>query len=156
MASRMHMEPDAEISRLRTALRDLVAVSTSPLAWLGREPAGIAAGVADVLIGSLWLDFAFVRLHDPASGAAVERTRGNAWKDFPAWLQAHLAAGGWSRKEVIPDVGGGAVRCRGLVVPIGIAGEGGMLAAASCRPDFPSEVDQLLLSMAANHAATAF
>src|SRR5438045_2602585 len=108
MASGMHMEPDAEIFQLRTALRDLVAVSTIPAAWLGREPAEIAAGIADVLIGSLWLDFAFVRLRDPASGAAVERTRGDAWKAFPEWLQGQLAAGGPSRKQVIPDLGDGA------------------------------------------------
>jgi len=151
------MEPNAEIFRLRTALRDLVAVSTIPLAWLGREPPEIAAGVADVLIGSLCLDFAFVRLCDPTGGAAVELTRGSAWKAFPEWLQRHLAAvGGLSRKEINPDVGDGAERYRGLVVPIGVNGEGGLVAAACRRPDFPTEIDQLLLSVAANHAATAF
>jgi len=153
----MYIEPNAEIFRLRTALRDLVAVSTIPVAWLGREPSDIAAGVADVLSGSLCLDFAFVRLCDPAGGVAVELTRGNAWKAFPEWLQRHLATvGKLSRKEVIPEVGDGAERCRGLVVPIGVNAEGGLVAAACGRPDFPSEVDQMLLSMAANHAATAF
>src|SRR6267142_1189888 len=157
MASRMYIEPNAEIFRLRTALRDLVAVSTIPVAWLGREPSDIAAGVADVLSGSLCLDFAFVRLCDPAGGVAVELTRGNAWKAFPEWLQRHLATvGKLSRKEIIPEVGDGAERCRGLVVPIGVNAEGGLVAAACGRPDFPSEVDQMLLSMAANHAATAF
>src|SRR2546428_224799 len=157
MASRMYMEPNAEIFRLRTALRDLVAVSTIPVAWLGREPPDIAAGVADVLIGSLCIDFAFVRLCDPMGGVAVEVTRGNAWKAFPQWLQRHLAAvGRLSRKEIIPEVGGGAEPCRGLVVPIGVNAEGGLVAAACHRPDFPTEIDQLLVSMAANHAATAF
>src|SRR3989454_5424453 len=153
----MYMEPNAEIFRLRTALRDLVAVSTIPLAWLGREPSEIAAGVADTLIGSLCLDFAFVRFCDPTGGAALELTRGNAWKAFPEWLQRQFAAvGGLSRKEMIPDVGDGAQRYRGLVVPIGVNGEGGLVAAASRRPDFPTEIDQLLVSVAANHAATAF
>src|SRR5205823_4577849 len=64
--------------------------------------------------------------------------------------------GGPSRKQVIPGLGDGAERYRGLVVPIGVDGEGGLVAAACARPDFPTEVDQLLLSMAANHAATAF
>src|SRR5438876_2912343 len=157
MASRMYIEPNAEIFRLRTALRDLVAVSTIPLAWIGREPPDIAAGVADVLIGSVCLDFAFVRLCDPTGGAAVELTRGNAWKGFPEWLQRHLAAfGRLSRKEIVPEVGDGAQRCRGLVVPVGVNAEGGLVAAACGRPDFPTEIDQLLVSMAANHAATAF
>ena len=34
--------------------------------------------------------------------------------------------------------------------------ERGLVAAWCDRPDFPSEIDQLLLSVAANHAATAF
>jgi len=151
------MEPNAEIVRLRSALRDLVAVSTIPVAWLGREPPDIAAGVADVLIGSLCLDFAFVRLCDPTGGAGIEVTRGDAWKAFPEWLQEHLAAAGrLSRKEIIPGVGDGAEPCRGLVVPIGVNAEGGLVAAACDRSDFPTEIDQLLLSVAANHAATAF
>ena len=76
------MDP-GEIHRLRTALRDLVALSTIPAAWVGREPPAIAAGLADVLVGSLHLDFAFVRLCDPNGGAAVDVTRGDAWKAFP-------------------------------------------------------------------------
>src|SRR5712691_2978402 len=153
----MYMEPNAEIFRLRTALRDLVAFSTIPVAWLGRGPAEIATGLADVLVGSLCLDFAFVRLCDPMGGATVEVTRGNAWKEFPEWLQRNLAAAGrLSRNEIIPDVGDGAEPCRGLVVPIGVSAEGGLVAAACDRTDFPTEIDQLLFSVAANHAATAF
>jgi PAS domain S-box-containing protein len=153
----MYPEPDAEIFRLRTALRDLVSVSTIPMAWLGREPSEIAGGVADVLIGSLGLDFVFVRLCDPTSGATIEVTRGDAWKAFPRWLQRHLAsAGRLSGKEVIPEVGDGAQPCRGLLAPLGVNAEGGLVAAACHRIDFPAEIDQLLVSVAANHAATAF
>src|SRR5919108_3643711 len=104
----MAIDPHAEILRLRTALRDLVALSAIPAVWVGREPPAIAAGLADVLGGSLHPDFAFVRLCDPNGGAAVEVTRGNAWKAFPEWLQRHLAVvGRVSRKEIIPGVGGG-------------------------------------------------
>src|SRR5215813_5101484 len=152
----MAIDAHAEIRWLRTALRDLVALSTIPVAWVGREPPAIAAGLADVLVGSLHLDFAFVRLCDPSGGAAVEVTRGNAWKAFPAWFERHLAAvGQLSRKEILPDVGGGAGPCRGIVMPIGVNAEGGLVAAACERTDFPTESDQLLLSVAANHAVTA-
>src|SRR5438445_454444 len=37
------MDP-GDIHRLRTALRDLVALSTIPAAWVGREPSAVAAG----------------------------------------------------------------------------------------------------------------
>ncbi len=153
----MLIDPDPDTVRLRTAIRDLVALSAVPAAWVGREPPAIAAGLADVLIGSLHLDFAFVRLCDPKGGAAVEVTRGNAWKSFPEWLRRYLAViGQFSHREVIPDVGGRAEPCRGVVIPIGVGAEGGLVAAASGRTNFPDEIDQLLLSVAANHAATAF
>ena len=67
------MERDDEIRRLRRALRDLVALSAIPAAWVGREAPAVAAGLADVLLGSLHLEFAFVRLCGPGGGAAVVR-----------------------------------------------------------------------------------
>jgi signal transduction histidine kinase len=153
----MPIDTNAEILGRRTVLRDLVALSTIPAAWVGREPPAVAAGLADTLIGLLRLDFAFVRLCDPSGAGAVDVTRGNAWKRFPEWLERHLAKSGrLSGKEIVPDVGGGVGSCRGVVIPIGVNADGGVVAAASDRTDFPTEIDQLLLSVAANHAATAF
>ncbi len=157
IASKRVEAPEADTSRLRRAIRDLVALSTVPAAWVGREPAAIVAGLADVLVNSLHLDFAFVRLCDPSGGAAVEIARGSAWQAFPEWLRCHPAIDGrLSRSEIIRDIGSGAGRCRGIVIPVGIAAEGGLVAAACNDADFPTEIDQLLLSVAANHAATAF
>src|SRR6266852_236991 len=152
----MPTESHTESVALRTALRELVALSTIPAVWVGREPPVIAAGLADVLVGSLHLDFAFVRLCDPKGGAAIEVTRGDAWKAFSERLRTHL--GGVDRfscKEIIADLGG-AEPCCGIVIPIGVNAEAGLAAAACTRTDFPSEIDQLLLSVAANHAAAAF
>src|SRR5229473_1576756 len=152
----MPTESHTESVALRTALRELVALSTIPAAWVGREPPIIAAGLADVLVESLHLDFAFVRLCDPKGGAAIEVTRGDAWKAFSERLRTHL--GGVDRfscKEIVADLGG-AEPCCGIVIPIGVNAEAGLVAAACTRTDFPSEIDQLLLSVAANHAAAAF
>ena len=96
-----------------------------------------------------------MRLCDPQGDGAIEVTRGNAWEAFPEWLQAHLHVGRFLRKEIVPDIGD-EEPCRGLVIPIGVNAEAGLVAAACSRSDFPSEVDQLLLSVAANHAAAAF
>jgi len=122
---------------------------------VGREPPIIAAGLADVLVGSLQLDFAFVRLCDPTGAGAIEVTRGDAWKAFPDWLQTRLGVGQFLRKEIVADIGAGEPG-RGLVIPIGVNAEAGLVAAACSRTDFPSEIDELLLSVAANHAAAAF
>src|SRR5258708_11176838 len=153
----MPMGSEGDALRLRRALRDIVALSAVPAAWVGREPAAIAAGLADVLVNSLPLDFAFVRLCDPSGDAAVEITRGSAWQACPDWLQCHLAVNGpLSGREIVRDIGSGAQQCRGIVIPIGVNAEGGLVAAACNHTDFPSEIDQLLLSVAANHGATAF
>jgi signal transduction histidine kinase/PAS domain-containing protein len=153
----MPIGTDAEIRALRAVLRDLVALSTMPTAWVGKEPAGVAAGFADALVGLLELDFVFVRLCAPNSIGGVDVTRGKSWKTFPEWLESHLdKSGRLLGKEIIPDVDGGVEPCRGLVIPIGVNAEGGLVAAASDRVDFPTEIDQLLLYLAANHAATAF
>src|SRR5690348_11213888 len=151
----MSIEADDEIRALRTVLRDLVALSAIPVAWIGREPAAVAAGLADVLTGLLRLDFVFVRLCVPGFDGTVDITRGNAWKTFPEWLENHLAESGrLSGMDVIPDVGG-VEPCSGVVIPVGVNAEG-MVAAACDRAGFPTETDQLLLRLAANHAATAF
>jgi PAS domain S-box-containing protein len=151
------MSLEADEVRLRKALRDLVALSALPAAWVGRDPPAIAAGLADVLVGSLYLDFVFVRLCDPDGGEAVEIARGTAWPAFPEWLRQYVAANGrLSRREIVRDIGDGTQRGGGIVLPVGVDGKGGLVAAACNRADFPSELDQLRLSVAANHAATTF
>jgi len=153
----VYVETDTEVLRLRGVLRDLVALSAIPAVWIGREPPAVATGLADSLMGLLQLNFAFVRLSDPDGDGAVEVTRGNAWKEFPEWLERHLASRvRFPRKEIVPDVGYQLEWGRGMVVPVGVNGEGGLVAAACERSDFPTAVDQLLLSLAANHAAAAF
>jgi signal transduction histidine kinase len=141
----------------QAVLRDLVALSAIPALWIGREPAAVANGLADALVAMLDVDFAFVRLSDPGGAGAVDVTRGSAWEEFPEWLERHLAASvPFPGKEIIPDVGNGSASFNGVAIPIGFKGEDGVVVAACERPDFPSAVDQLLLSLAANHAATAF
>src|SRR5579859_1093364 len=153
----MSVDTDAEIRVLRTALRDLVALSAIPAALAGREPAAVAAGLADVLIELLQLEFVFVRLRIPSAADAVDVMRGTAWKTLPAWLESHLAESGrFSGIEIIPDVDGGPGPCRGVAIPIGVNAEGGVVIAACGRMGFPTEIDQLLLRLAANSAATAF
>jgi signal transduction histidine kinase len=117
----------------------------------------VAAGLADALVGMLRLDFAFVRLSDSSGAGAVEVRRGSAWESFPEWLEGHLAAKApFPHKEVVPDVGDDSAPRRGFAVGIGVNGEGGVVAAASERSDFPGPTEQLLLSVAANQAAAAF
>src|SRR5579863_2071348 len=110
----MPSDADAEITALRAILRDLVALSAIPTAWVGREPAAVAAGLADALVTLLQLDFVFVRFRVPGAAGEVDATRGKAQDTFPDWLESHLSESGpLADMEVIPDVGGGGP-CRGV------------------------------------------
>src|SRR5204863_4150082 len=130
--------------------------SAIPAAWVGRDPAAIATGLADVLIGTLHLDFAFVRLTGAHDGVRIDVQRGNTWSAFPEWLERHRATmSRRSRKAIVQEIEGAAEPSRGMVLPIGVDGVAGVVAAASRRADFPTETEQLLLSVAANEAATA-
>ncbi len=127
----------AEVLRLRATVRDLLALSSIPEVWVGREPPAIAAELADVMIQSLEMDFAFVRLCDAAGCEAVEVMRGDAWKEFPEWLEQRVAeCGPISRKEIVTNVGGVEACCCGIVMPIGVNGQRGLVAAASGRSGF--------------------
>jgi len=151
------MDQSAEILRLRANVRDLLALSIIPEAWVAREPPAIAADFADLLIGSLKLDFAFVRLCDPTGNQAVEVIRGDSWKGFAEWLQQRLVRFGQvSRTEIVTNVRAVEKSSCGVVIPIGVNSERGLIAAACDRADFPDQIDQQLLSVAANNAATAF
>src|SRR5437763_2127832 len=127
----MPMGFEADARRLRTALRDLVALSAVPAVWVGREPPAIAAELVDMLVNALYLDFAFVRLCDPTKGAAVEIARGSAWQAFPEWLRQYLSINGClSRREIVGDTDGGAERCCGITIPVVVDAGGGLIGAA--------------------------
>src|ERR1700676_5540349 len=125
----MTVDHSAEVLRLRATVRDLLALSSIPEAWVGREPPAIAAELADVMIQSLQLDFAFVRLCDPTGCQAVEVMRGDSWKEFPEWLhQRFVRLGQDSRTEMVPNVGGVEKSYCGVVIPIGVNSERGLIA----------------------------
>jgi PAS domain S-box-containing protein len=139
-------------------LRDLVALSAVPSVWVGRESRDIAADLADLLAALLNLDFALVHLRDSNGSAAAEMARGRAPPAVLERVQQYRDGQcRLSKPEIVPGGGvGNGVQGGGFVLPLGVNAEIGLVAAASDRQDFPGEIDQLLLSVAACHGATAF
>ncbi|HET7438690.1 MAG TPA: hypothetical protein VFJ56_04275, partial [Nitrospira sp.] len=106
---------------------------------------------------SFGADFAFVRLCDPAGGQSVEARRGDGWKAFPEWLQERSARSApISQPEIVTGAAGLEGSSRGFVIPVGVHAERGLVAVACASGDHPDQIDQQLLSVAANIAATAF
>jgi len=151
----VHIDTEPDAVRPQAVLRDLVAVSALSAAWIGKEPPAIATALADALVDLLQLDFAFVHLSNRGGTEAVDATRGNALPRLSDWLASHGSPANPLRPaEIIPDVGGDSGPC--LVVPVGFDGDAGVVAAACGRDGFPTAIDELLISLAANHAAVAF
>jgi signal transduction histidine kinase len=146
--------------RLRSALRDLVALSTIPAGWIGIEPRTIATDLADILARSLGFSFAFVRLLDPTGTGTIDVASGSASREFLDWLQTQFSAFDASlRHRISPDgidLDNGDERLRGVVIPIGFNASAGLVAVGCERGDFPTLIDRMLLSVATNQAATAF
>src|ERR1700738_1936101 len=137
----MSMDHYAVVVRLRTTIGDLLPLSAIPEVWVERAPPALATELADLLIESLHLDFAFVRLCDPEMRQTVEAIRGDAWNTFPEWLQQRLAVSGQiSRKEIVNQISGPDESFSGIVIPIGVNGERGVVAAACYRSDFPDQI----------------
>jgi PAS domain S-box-containing protein len=152
----MPVNPDSNGPPLREVLRDLVALSAVSSLWAGRESQTVASDLAELLATLLNLDFAFVRLCDSDGNGAVEVARGTAAPTLLQRLQHYRDGGGHLSNAEVVAAGDGAQGRGGLVLPLGINAEFGLVAAASGRPDFPSEIDRLLVSVAAGHGATAF
>jgi signal transduction histidine kinase len=108
----------------------------------------------------LGFDFAFVRLLDPTGGATIDVTNGCAIREFLDWLHAQLFTLDESlRKPIIPnivDFDDRLITLRGIVIPIGFHAHAGLVAVGCERMDFPTQTDRMLLTVTANHAATAF
>jgi C4-dicarboxylate-specific signal transduction histidine kinase len=99
-------------------------------------------------------------LLDPTGGVTIDVTSGCATREFLDWLHAQLFTLDESlRKPIIPnvvDLDDRLITLRGIVIPIGFNAYAGLVAVGCERSDFPTETDRMLLTVAANHAATAF
>ena len=157
------MDPSTNASeenrRLRRTMRDLVALSTLPAVWAGLGSEGIVRGLADVLRGTLSLDFIYVRVTDPGGKGVVEVVRGRDSAAAATNMEAVrtslaplLKAEQYGPAATINDpFGGGTLHV--AVSRFGVGDDHGVLVAGSGNRDFPTEQDRLLLGVGANQTA---
>lgn len=151
--------PEAETEALRRCVRDVVALSTLPAAWMHSTPLDIVESLAEVLLRMLKLDLAYVRVPQAAGAATLEagRTRGSAalhgrGAELGRMLETQIGFDGSDPPRSIPDPNDGAPLQVALTA-IGHDRDCGWLVAASRRGDFPSADERLLLGVAANQLA---
>ena len=146
---------------LRHAVRDLVALSTMPAAWIGCDPHRLAEGVADLLRSALRLDVVGIRFQTSDLERCIEAWRGKPSPAFREWLremetspELHQPPQGGA--IIVADLAATDTALRVVVAPLGVQGDCGRIVVGCSRRDFPTSLDNLLLSVAANQAVTTF
>ncbi len=147
------MEPhEKEIRELRRLLRDLVALSTTPAIWVGRDLPHIADGLTDILLHTLRADAVYVALN---AGVAIEAIRAEKHPGFKAEVERLRRETGQDGFFIeTGDLPAWPSQLRIAIHPIGLSRDG-YVAVGCSDPDFPGESESLLLSVAANQAAVA-
>src|SRR5467141_1314574 len=149
----------AEIKRLQSCINDLISVLALPAIWSGSEPSQILGTLLDVLLTMLRLDFAYARLSDASDGPPIEVVRLGDHRhssvqpqQFGQALDRCLTGDPTVSRRVVPDQAGeGEFSIASF--SLGLQHEVGVLVAGTQRADFPTEVERLLLRVAANQAA---
>jgi len=152
MPTRTSDQYESDIREFRRLIRDLVALSTTPASWVGREPAHIIDGIADILLHTLRVDAVYVALR---SGEPIKGVRSSQFPEFVGVAERLGAEPGGAMTVETISVAGAQKPLRVACCPIGLLNEEGFIAVGSLRTGFPSENESLLLSVAANQAAVA-
>jgi signal transduction histidine kinase len=150
---------DGEIKRLQGCINDLIAIVALPAMWSSHEPSEILGALVGALVRTLHLDLVYTRAGDAGGGPPVEAVRLASSQPHDAGpleigraLERLLIAGFPASRLAVPNpVGEGTVST--TRVQFGLQGDIGALIAMSRRPDFPTEIELLLLRVAAHQAA---
>lgn len=148
---------DVDVGTLRRCISDVVALSTLSAIWSGTSRLKIAESLARVLCETLDADVVYVGLRACAGAAQCDGAcHGRASDDGTCdAIRASLAT--WLNEPGpvpnLPELGSRGVAHS--VTPIGIGAEHGVIVIVSSRADFPSDIQRLLLNVAANQATVA-
>jgi PAS domain S-box-containing protein len=155
----VEMEKTAdEVKRLQSCINDLISVLALAAIWSGSESSQMLGTLLDSLLAILRLDFAYARMSDGSDGPPIEVVRsGQHGHSSVQPQQVGQALDRWLTDDqtasqcVVPSpVGEGEVSIASF--SLGLQHEVGVLVAGSQRTDFPTEVERLLLRVAANQA----
>jgi DNA-binding NtrC family response regulator len=144
-------EDEADARVLRACVRDLAALSALPSLWVRREPPEVVESFLDVLLATLRLDLAYMRVEHPKGSGPVEAARTSSpRRPRPAEIAAALAPylNSAANGEIPSPIGPGKLRISVIPLPFGE----GVVVAGSTRVTFPSPLETMVLSTAVNQA----
>jgi PAS domain S-box-containing protein len=148
-----------EIKRLQRCINDLVRVFAPAATWTDAEPSQVVAAVTDALLRMLDLDLVFMRLTTSAGKTPIKIIRFGPSQN--STIEPHMVGekiDGWFGDNALKwpplvqiAIGGQDISIAPL--QLGLQGERTFIAVGSQRPDFPSQTERLLFSVAANQVA---
>jgi hypothetical protein len=141
-------DSSASEAELRRCVLDLVALSSLPALWIKADANQIAGSIGQLAVSILDAEFACVILRDPTYEAVHCHERSNGRLIDLARVRDMY------RPNAMFELEDGKDRLRATCVLIG-RDPGCGIIALSRRPDFPTDAEQTLLRVAANHAAMA-
>ncbi|MCU1325934.1 MAG: histidine kinase, partial [Bryobacterales bacterium] len=144
-------DESSELHALRRALGDMAALSSLPAFWVHADETRIAESLADALVRVLDLDgVRVIYVRDGDQPAEVTRLRPDGNISTADFESAVFRGPGVPLDDGPPGNG-----MRGFSCAIGITGTR-RLEAVSRRGTFPTQAEQLALTMAANQAAVSW
>ena len=150
-----------EIRRLQGGINDLASVLSLPAMWTGHDSARVGTTLLDVLCRLLRLDFAYLRTGDGVGGPDQDWLRlphdddsKVQARDVAATLKPWLTTDARSTTaRVANPLAEGTVSIAAL--KLGLHDRVSVLVAGSQRPEFPTDIERLLLQVSTNLAAIA-
>ncbi|HUB15058.1 MAG TPA: PAS domain S-box protein [Acetobacteraceae bacterium] len=145
-----------EIGRLQRCINDLVSLLALPAIWSGGDASYIGRTALDALMGMLRLDLLYVRLSFSGGDTPVEMFRIGDLRKQVGWPEEigellNRWLGDASKQWPPPTKIRVGVEDMSIIpLRLGLQGEYGMIAAGSQQADFPTQIQTLLLSVAAN------
>lgn len=146
-----------EVRALRRCIGDVVALSALSAVWAGANTGTIATGLAQVVCDTLGADLVCVGVRPAASSTASHAVwpNGAAADSLSEAVSAAIVR--WcTRADHDPkSIDLPKAMPPHVVTSVGIGAEHGVIVTIGRRQDFPTDIDHLLLNVAANQATVA-
>ena len=136
-------------------LRDLAALLALPRMWRDREPAFIVGSLLDVLVSLLRVDLAYVHLTCARDESVFElgRPRSASMPELRASIEKAFTFAPTATPTMPYPGTAGFVRL--LRIPAQLDDQKATVVAGSTRPDFPTDLESFLCSVAVEQALLA-
>lgn len=144
------LTPEDEILRLRRTLRDVVALTMLPTVWAGFDPRQICTDLVDVVTRMIDSDGVFLTSATDG-GTEIVRLKRETDGDIERWLRAAARESDVGSVQTVAGSGEPPLRLLASALSFHSSDR---FVVGSRRPDFPDELDRLILRVAANQAYT--